>query len=350
LAQNRQVSSYGIMSAETLARVLARAVEALPSGQNQLSLIFQGGEPMLAGIDFYRHMEQQIDRMKAPNIRFQRSIQTNGTLINDEWAEFFARYGYLVGVSLDGPADIQNALRPMANGKGSFGSVSSGIACLHRRKVESNVLCVVSAEVARHGTKVYRFLRKNQWDYIQFIPCMDSLNGERSSWHLSPELYGRFLTQVFGEYERERMQGRFVSVRWFDNLVDMAAGHRPESCGMVGQCACHFVLEADGSVYPCDFYVDDAHRLGNVADKGFREMFESDAVRGFVEESLQPAAQCAHCKWFFLCRGGCRRYRPMHEGKLGVNALCAAYQVFFEECGARIVRMARQMQMWEGRM
>ena len=345
LAENREIASYGVMRAETLETLLERAFDALPKGRNQLSLVFQGGEPMLAGLEFFENLEQMLALKRRSDVQVNRSIQTNGTLIDDRWAEFFARNHYLVGVSLDGPAQIQNDLRLDAAGKGSFSKVTSGIACLKRHGVQFNILTVVSAEVARHPQKVYAFLRRNGWDYLQFIPCMDPVSGERHDYSLDAEQYGRFLTEVFREYEAELLRGRFVSVRWFDNLLDLAAGYPPESCGMTGVCACHFVVEADGSVYPCDFYVDDAHRLGSLSETGLREMFESKTARKFVEESAEPTEKCRACKWFALCRGGCRRYRQADAGAaLGQSTLCRAYEIFFESCGDRVLALARMLQ------
>lgn len=350
LAENRDVANYGVMSDETRAKLLERAFEALPEGRNTLSLIFQGGEPMIAGLPFFEKLEDDIRRLGRRDVAVHRCVQTNGTLIDDEWAAFFARHRYLLGVSLDGPAEIQNALRVDASGKGSFSRVQAGIACLKRHGVDYNILSVVSADVARHGRKVYGFFRKNGWDYIQFIPCMDPIDGRREPFSLSPAQYGRFLIETFGLYEQELLRGVRVSVRWFDNLIALAAGYPPESCGMTGVCACHFVMEADGSVYPCDFYVDDAHWLGNVYDTGFREMFDCETARAFVRESMQANEKCRACRWFSLCRGGCRRYRDPAEGGapgegnvLGLNRLCEAYEIFFSECADRVVRLAQRM-------
>ena len=231
-----------------------------------------------------------------------------------------------------------------AHGKGSFSRAMAGISLLKKHGVAFNILTVVTADVARHGQKVYGFLRKNGWDYLQFIPCIDPIAGRREPFSLTAEQYGRFLIDTFEAYARERMQGVPVSVRWFDNLIELAAGYAPESCGMTGACACHFVVEADGSVYPCDFYVDDRHRLGSVEETGFREMFASETARAFVRESIEPAQKCAACPWHPLCRGGCRRYRAGDAtAQPGLSALCHAYEMFFSACGGRVMAMARML-------
>lgn len=343
LAENRDTASYGIMTRETMENLIDRAVECLPAGENQLSLIFQGGEPLLAGPGFFEALEEKLKSVSRRSLHITRSLQTNGTLIDDGWAAHFARYGYLVGVSLDGNAQLHNSLRVTPDGKGSFSAVTRGISVLEKHRVPYNILCVVTNDMARHGAQVYRFLRKNGWDYLQFIPCMDPVSGERMPWSLSGEAYGRFLTEIYNEYERELLSGRRVSVRWFDNLLDMLTGHMPESCGMTGVCACHFVIEADGSVYPCDFYVDDAHRLGDLRDTGFRKMYDSDTARRFIEASRETAPECEKCPWYAICRGGCRRYRDDTENGPGLSRLCPAYRLFFETCGGRLQELARRL-------
>lgn len=349
LAANREVASYGIMRENTLKLILVRAFEALPAGKNNLSLIFQGGEPLLAGLAYFEKLEQLLSEMKRSDVLVNCCVQTNGTLINEEWARFFAKHRYLIGVSLDGNIDTHNFLRVDADGKGSYSAAKAGIDSLKKYGVEYNILTVVSAQIARHGMKTYSFFRKNGWNYLQFIPCMDPIDGQHFDFSLTPELYGRFLIETFGMYEQDILQGHRISVRWFDNLLDLAAGYMPESCGMTGICACHFVVEADGSVYPCDFYVDDAHRLGSVETDRFKDMFDTETARHFVEESLPQTEKCSNCRWFGLCRGGCRRYRDIQEsGKLGLNRLCRAYEMFFDSCGARVVRLARMLDMRGG--
>lgn len=206
-AENRETASYGMMTGEVRAQVLSRAFEALPKGRNRLTLVFQGGEPMLAGRAFFEGLEADIQRLRPAGTIVDRCIQTNGTLIDDDWAAFFAKYDYLIGISLDGPAAIQNDLRPDAAGKGSFSRVTAGIQALKKRGVNVNILTVVTAEVARHGRKVYSFLRKNGWERLQFIPCMDFLDGKTRDFSLTPELYGRFLADTFDLYEEEKLRG-----------------------------------------------------------------------------------------------------------------------------------------------
>ena len=341
LTRCRERASYGVMSQETLEAVVRRACREAEQGVN---FIFQGGEPTLAGLEFYRQFEAFVKQYAPRGLRVNRSIQTNATLIDEEWAAFLKRYGYLAGVSLDGPAELQNDLRPMAAGGGSFSPVMAGIRRLEKAGVPYNILTVVSEPVARKGAAVYRFLRKNGWDYLQFIPCLDPMEAPPTPVSLKPETYGRFLCTTFDLYFQELSRGGRVSVRWFDNVAALLAGYPPESCGVSGVCAAKIVLEADGSAYPCDFYVHQRYRLGSAVTDSFQGMLSCETARHFQEYSRPLPADCAACPAYPLCRNGCRRYRLPYLGDApGKNVLCGAYRQFFDYAGERLVLLARAM-------
>ncbi|MGI6238822.1 MAG: anaerobic sulfatase maturase [Christensenellales bacterium] len=334
LADARAVKSYGIMKPDVLEAVVRRAAQEVESA---VQFVFQGGEPLLAGLDFFRAFESLVETYIPKSLRVDRSIQTNGALIDAQWASFFAQHGYLVGVSLDGPAALHNDLRIFPDGKGSFSRVMAGIRALDRAHVPYNILTVVSEPIARRGAAVYNFLRKSGWDYLQFIPCLNPVTGDCGAHALRSESYGRFLINIFDLYADERARGKQVSVRWFDNVLDMLAGRPPESCGMSGVCACHIVVESDGGVYPCDFYVHDSHRLGSLLDQSLASLLASDAAAQFIEESRALPAQCEVCPHRSLCRNGCRRYRqPYLSGAPGANELCEGYRMFFDHIARRM--------------
>lgn len=341
LAARREVASYGVMKDEVLEALVRRVMGEVTQ---DVHFVFQGGEPLVAGLSFFERFEALVAQLAPRGLRVMRSIQTNGTLVDEDWAAFFARHRYLVGVSLDGPAALHNDVRPTAEGKGSFSGVMAGIRHLRQANVEFNILTVVTREVAMHGAKVYSFLRKNGFDYLQFIPCMDEPGAPKAAFSLDEASYGRFLIDTFALYERELLEGKRISVRFFDNLIGMLAGYPPESCGMSGCCACHLVVEADGGVYPCDFYVTDAYRLGSVQESGLEEMVLSDTAMRFIEESTPVDPACHICPYAPICRGGgCRRYRePFVDGKPRRPALCEAYRMFFGECLGRMQALARR--------
>ncbi len=340
VTEMRRVKSYGFMSLETLETIVRKA---LGSADGHCVFAFQGGEPTLVGLDFYRELIKLQKKHNLKRVNIQNAIQTNGMLIDDDWARFLAENHFLVGLSLDGPKDIHDNMRTDISGKGSYTKAMEAVRLFNKHHTQYNILTTVNANVARHAEKVYRFFRKNGFDYLQFIPCLDPL-GEEPGGHdysLTPEKYARFLKAIFDLWYEDVIKGEPVSIRHFDNLVGMLVGRAPEECGMMGVCGCQFVIEADGSVYPCDFYVLDEWRLGNIRDMGFEELKLSERAGRFVEVSQNKARECAGCRWFYLCRGGCRRSRePFAEGKPALNYFCPAFKELFEYAAPRLHQIA----------
>lgn len=344
VASHREMASFGMMSEELLETLVRKA---LTEAEEQCMFGFQGGEPTLVGLDFYRCLVQLQQQYNTRGIRIVNTIQTNGICIDDEWAAFFAEHRFLVGLSLDGTREIHDKFRVDANGNGTYDRVIQAAKCLEKHHAEFNILCVVNQYVARYAKQVYLQLKKQGFRYIQFIPCLDSFGEEtqkQRDYSLSPERFGVFLKTMFDFYYRDFEKGDPVSIRTFDNYVTMLAGYPPESCGMSGVCSCYFVVEADGGVYPCDFYVLDSYRLGSVQENGFAEMMRSETAKEFVQESCYVDEMCKTCRWLSVCRGGCRRHRePMTDGHLSRNIYCAAYREFFAYAYPRMQQMAKKL-------
>ena len=334
VAENREIPCYGKMDAATLEATVKRAFEY---AEGYISFAFQGGEPTLAGLDFYRELIALQKKYNEKKIRVLNSIQTNGTLLDREWAVFLRDNRFLVGLSLDGTREAHDALRVDANGCGTYGRVTECAELLTRYGVEFNVLCVVNRYVSRYPRRVYEALKK--YRYLQFIPCLDELSGKERPYSLSAKRYGEFLCGVFDLYYADFMAGQAVSVRSFDNYVQMRMGYPPEGCAQVGHCSCSLTVEGDGSVYPCDFYVLDEHRLGNVHTHGIKELLTCEAAERFTARSATEAAECRTCPYFALCRGGCRREREPHIR--GENRFCGAYRAFFAHALPKITEMAQ---------
>ncbi|MGE5557469.1 MAG: anaerobic sulfatase maturase [Bacillota bacterium] len=337
---SRSTESYGLMSTETLETIVKKA---LGFADGACTFAFQGGEPTLAGLDFFRLLIEFEKKYNKKRVRVHNAIQTNGIIINDAWARFLAENRFLAGVSLDGPQKIHDMHRIDASGEGSFNRVMHAIGLFDRHGVEYNILTVVNAAVARHIQKTYVFFKKHGFRYLQFIPCLDPLQ-EKPSGHdysLAPERYANFLKILFDLWYADAINGTPVSIRYFDNLAQMALGYPPETCGMFGQCKCQFVVEADGGVYPCDFYVMDEWLLGNIRDMGFPELKFSENCRRFESVSGHVEPACKECRWFAFCRGGCRRNRePFLGGKPVSNYYCRSYREFFEYAAERLQRVA----------
>jgi uncharacterized protein len=362
--EHRSVPDYGLMSDETTSILVDRAFElgASEPGNAAYSFGFQGGEPTLAGLPFFRHFVSLVKERRQPGDQVSWAIQTNGVLIDEHWSRFLKDEGFLVGLSLDGPKLLHDAVRVNRQGRGSHERVLAGLAALQAAEVPVNALCVVTDHVADNAVQVYQYLHRRGLHWMQFIPCLEPMNASldetldasiqtplRASaggqpWSLHPEAYGRFLKTLFDLWYEDHRRGTPASIRWFDNLVDMALGHPPENCGMAGICSAYFTIEADGSVFPCDFYVTDEWRLGNIRDQPLSNLMSSETARRFVSSSEPVDPACQGCFAFPLCRGGCRRDRePFVSGLPGLNRYCKAYKDFFAYAGERLVGMARNL-------
>jgi len=331
VSERREVKSYGVMEQGTVLALLTRVAEAEPE---EVTFAFQGGEPTVAGLSFFesfvRHAKEYL-----PGVKLHYSIQTNGLLIDDPFAAFLKENGFLVGLSLDGYRENHNFLRKKQDGKDSFTEVMAVYKRLLRFSVDVNLLTVVTAPLAKRARKLWQFYQKNKMEFVQFIPCLEPFEGELSSWSLTPRLYGDFLKELFPLWVDALCRGEYISMRLFDNTVRMAAGEMPELCGMHGRCAPQFVIEADGSVYPCDFYVLDEWKCGTVAEHSFSEILANENMRRFLAPKTPVA--CSDCPFVGVCRGGCKRYRPLYLAEAGY----CPYRDLIESCQAELRRAVR---------
>ncbi len=299
-----------------------------------VSFMFQGGEPTLAGLDYFRAFAQSVKKWNTRGIEVRYALQTNGYDLNDEWLAFFKEHNFLLGVSLDGDAALHDALRPDAHGHGTHARITNTLQRLQKAQVDTNILCVVSGSVAEQPDRVWDAL--SPYKYLQFIACLDGLNGETGPWSVSDEQFLHFLRGTFRRYVQAIDRGQYVSVRWYDNWVRMLLGHAPDTCAMQGRCVCGFTVESDMSVYPCDFYALDEWKLGNLTTDSFARLNKSQAADAFIAESLPVPDLCRACEWYPLCRNGCRRERVN-----GLHRFCKAYKAFFPEAIGDLKRIAK---------
>jgi uncharacterized protein len=326
--KNRKIASYGMMSLDVLESIVKNTIL---NSQEQVSFSFQGGEPTLIGIEFYKKLIELENKYNTKNIPIGHAIQTNGYIIDDMWAEFFAENNFLVGISMDGYAKLNDKYRIDKENNGTHKRIMETVNILKKHSVEFNILTVINADVACNAKKVYSFYKENNLLYQQYIPCLDPLaekNGLQG-YSLTPELYTLFLKEMFDCWYEDIKSGQFVYNRYFENLVGLLKGYWPESCGMIGYCSKQYVVEADGSVYPCDFYVLDQFKIGNLTIDSFDDIDEKRNKLKFIEDSTAISEECLKCKWLKICRGGCRRNREMSEiGKVGHNYYCDSYKDF----------------------
>lgn len=339
VAASRTEPSMGVMDTDTLEVLVRRAMHY---ADGPVSFAFQGGEPTLAGTQFYEKLIAFQKRYNSRNLPIQNAIQTNGYHLDDDLAALLAKERFLVGVSLDGTAQTHDLLRRDAQGRPTSGAVTATIAKLRRLHIDFNILCVVNRYVAERPKETFRALR--QYGYIQYIPCLDPFDGTQSDYSLTEELYTQFLKKSFDLYAQEMENGRFVSIRNFDNYLAIIAGRQSENCAMGGRCARYYLIEANGNVYPCDFYVLDQWCMGNIRSDSFFRLEKSPVAAKFTADSLYVSPECRQCRWYSLCRGGCRRERePFTEGLPALNKWCRCYQQLFQYAYPRMKKLAGRL-------
>jgi uncharacterized protein len=349
---------------ETYLRQLIEAHAHVP----EVQIAWQGGEPTLMGIDFFRRSVELANRFLAPGQRALYSIQTNGTLLDPEWAAFFREHDFLVGISIDGPRELHDAYRVNKGGAGSFDQVMRGLAFLRERGVEFNTLTTLHAANAGHGREVYRFLRDECGSrFHQYIPIVERV-AEASedgsvpwtSWRDRPlyvqegdrvtgrsvtaEQYGRFLIDVFEEWVRRDVGEVFVQM--FDVALANWVGEPPSLCVHSETCGLALALEHTGDLYSCDHFVEPRFKLGNIRETHLLELVASQRQRQFGLDKRGTLPRfCLECDVRFACHGGCPkdRFIETSDGEPGLNYLCAGYKDFFHHVDPAMRFMAEQL-------
>lgn len=342
IMENREQATYGFMSEETVENIVRKA---LKYAEGECTFAFQGGEPTLAGLDFFRKVVELVKKYNTKPLRVNYAIQTNGYGLDAEWAQFFRDNRFLVGISVDGTKEDNDRFRFTPQGKSSFNRVWQTVQLFQKFYVQFNILTVVHRHNYRHIERMYRFFQRNNLHYLQFIPCLEPFGAEakEEEYSLTAKQYGEFLKTLFDLWYRDLQNGNPVYIREFENYIGLLLGQPAESCGMRGVCSCQHVVEADGTVYPCDFYMLDQYKLGNLNDCDFSELMSACQSSGFLDPVPVDEA-CKTCQWGPLCRGGCKRYRePFENDEWKRNCFCEAYQMFFEHAIDRMVDVAQRV-------
>lgn len=343
--QKRTIENYGFMTLEVLEKVIANA---LAYAVDYCMIAFQGGEPTLVGLDFYRKVIDYANKYNRNHCKIEYAIQTNGYLIDHEWAKFFVENRFLVGVSLDGDKKAHNRYRVDRRGNETFSRVIETITMLKKYKVDFNILTVITAPMAREVKRIYNFYKTNQFVYQQYIECMDPLGEAAGSceYSLTADQLSHFLKQLFDMWYQDMMRGQYVYIRYFENIIMILAGHIPESCTLRGKCGKQWVIESDGSVYPCDFYVLDEWKLGNLSVQSMEQIEIQREKSGFLKHTYDIPDACKQCKWFLLCKNGCKRNRENGLGKPGSkNKYCEAYKEFFDYAYSRFLKVMNKFEL-----
>lgn len=343
------------MADDLLETYIRQLLESQPGPE--VAVAWQGGEPLLMGLDFFKRSVDYVEKYRKPSQRVAYTLQTNGTKIDDEWAGFLARHDFLVGLSVDGPRHLHDVYRVDKGGQGSFDQVMHGWQVLSAHNVKVNILCTVHAANGDFPLEAYRFFRDQLGArYLQFIPIVERVTAEllpiaNTGWgergsdprplyltegdrvtdrSIGSEQWGRFLISVFDEWIRADVGTMFVQM--FDAALASWVGAPPSMCVFAETCGNALALEHNGDLYSCDHFVEPKHRLGNIQEVHMLELVSSSKQKAFglAKRDTLPK-YCRECAVRFACHGECpkNRFIETPDGEAGLNYLCAGYKAFF---------------------
>ena len=322
------------MNEKVLENYIKQHIEA--SDGKSIMFSWHGGEPTLAGIDFFRKVVRVQNRHKPAEASILNGIQTNATLLNDDWCRFFADENFIAGVSLDGPEKYHNRFRQYASGALSFKNVMAGLGLLHKHRINTEVLCVVSSFNSGNPLEVYRFFKQLDIRFMTFLPLVAKLPGSTFSAtpeSVRPEDFGSFLSSVFDEWLADDI-GK-IKVQIFEEALRTAFCQDHTLCIFKENCGRVPVVEFNGDFYSCDHYVDRDHRLGNIMTGRLSDFIEDERQIAFgrVKSGTLPQ-YCLNCEVKEMCNGECpkNRFIKTPDGEDGLNYLCNGYRQFFKHC------------------
>lgn len=334
------------MSLETAERMISQ----LMGPGNPVTFSWQGGEPTLMGLDFFKEV---IDLQKKHGVGGQsvsNTLQTNGVLLDEEWARFLYRYNFLVGLSLDGPKDLHNAYRTYPDESGTWGHVMETAEILEDNLVPFNVLCVLNDKTVEEPERILDFFLSEGFENLQFIPAVETVDDGASRkiapFTPDPLKFGKFLDVIFKKWS-EKFPPRF-SVRYFDALIGRKLGQGTGFCRIGDTCGNYLVVEHNGDVYPCDFFVESEWKLGNLKEDSIERIEKKDKFKSFSEGRRNVSKDCKNCGVWELCHGGCQRYRDLPTGPEKRTYLCKGYKYFLSKNLGKIEKMAERFSKMRG--
>ena len=294
---------------------------------------FQGGEPTLAGLPFFQQLVKFQQQYGRNGQAVSNAMQTNGVLLDQNWCDLFRDSNWLIGVSLDGPEDINDKYRFNKEGHGTWKRVIQSIELLQKNKVEFNILCVLSQANVDKPRELYRFYRSLGVDNVQYIPLAEFDGaGNALPYTITAEQYGRFLCETFAVWWPER---RKMRIRFFDNIAEALAGQKPGNCTMHETCDSYVVVEYNGDVYPCDFFVEGSWKLGNITLDSWPEIARRTRRYSFAAKKTLAHPECQVCEYQSICHGGCPKSRQGPNGRFeDLDYFCQAYKMIYAKSAA----------------
>lgn len=332
------------MTDEILENYVKQYIEAQET--NEVTFAWQGGEPTLMGVDFFRQAVRYQQKYRRSGMQIQNTFQTNATLLNDEWAELFRRNKFLIGVSIDGPPEIHDKYRYDKRGEPSSEQVIRGLRVLQQHRVDYNILCVVNNHNAEYPLEVYNYFKELGSEFMQFIPAVEHFGGKNvSPRSVTARQYGKFLCAIFDEWVVNDIGRIFVQI--FDVALEAWLGYNPSLCVFNETCGDALAIEHNGDLYSCDHFVTPDYHVGNIADNTIAEMVDSTFQRKFGTDKRDTLPEyCRSCEVKFACNGGCpkNRFIKTPTGEDGLNYLCAGYKQFFNHIDEPMKLMASALQ------
>jgi uncharacterized protein len=291
---------------------------------------FQGGEPTLAGLRFFERVVELQKRYGRDGQNVSNALQTNAIVIDEGWCDLFRDYNWLLGVSLDGPQEIHDLYRLNKGGRGTWKQVMRAVEVLQGKRVEFNILCVLSQANVERPKELYQFFNSLGVDNVQYIPLSEfHPDGTPMPFTITPGQYGRFLCEIFDLWWPDR---RKMRIRFFDNLAEALAGVKPGSCNLHETCDSYVVVEYNGDVYPCDFFVEGGWKLGNINLDSWSEIARRRRRYEFAATKTIPREECARCEWLAICHQGCPKFRHAPHRRFGdLDYFCLSYKMIYSK-------------------
>ncbi len=337
------------MTDETLKIFTQQYINAQPQGVSEMNFAWQGGEPTLMGTEFFRRALAYQKQFSRPGLNISNALQTNGTLLDDEWGEFLKSHNFLVDISVDGPMKLHDRLRRTKAGEGSFNMVKRGVAVLRKHKVEHNFLCTVNSHNADHPEKVYKALKTLGAEHIQFIPIVEhelfsSGKSQVSKLSVGAKQYGKFLNTIFDLWHQQDIGKVFVQN--FERVLGRIVGDSATVCTQAPTCGRNLAIEHDGSVFSCDHFVYPEYKQGQLQDTPLVDIVDNPVQVDFGQAKLDNLCDsCKECDFLKFCYGDCPAMRicQVKNEKYRLSYLCAGHQLFFQHSGAKMMQLARSM-------
>ena len=330
------------MPDDILEEYIVQHIAAFPGPEIRFS--WHGGEPTVLGLDYFRTIVALQRRHQPPDRRIFNGMQTNGTLLNEDWCRFLAETGFAVGLSLDGPQEMHDLHRVTRKGQPTYEQTMRGYSLLRQHGISCDILCVVNAHTVRYPTQVYRFFKEIEAQYVTFLPLVEpSAEGGVSRRSVPADAWGSFLCTIFDEWQNRDI-GR-IKVQIFEEATRTAFGQEHSLCIFRPVCGDIPVIEHNGDFFSCDHFVDKEHCLGNIRETPLVELLESPAQRSFGQAKLETLPRyCQACEVRAMCNGGCpkNRFIGTPDGESGLNYLCAGYKRFFTHCRPFVKAVAAQ--------